>query len=844
MNNILHHKKYLVLALMVLVLFSPLGATLAHAQATPATSAPTTPTQTPNFFSCVGSTGNVATCSVYFMAIVINSIIGFFVSTGAFLVRIGLQFNDNIVDSPAVQIGFSVVLSLANLGFVLGIIIIALATIVRNQTYGIKQLLWKLVVMAILVNFGLVIAAPIISFADSMSQFFVTAIGGNTTTVAGATDGYESFVMQMTNAFQPQAVALPQMTTQSAATTVGLTTCEFGLTNNPAVVAFCQKLLGVEASQTPPDTFMQTLIAVFFGISYGATVAFTFLVLAVLLLVRYLFLSGLLIVLPLAWLTWIFPKFDNSFHKWWNNFVKWVMFPPLALFFIYLGFQTATTTTSALAYEQLATQLPTQAVNGPEWSMVAESGLSAAIPQVVNEVLLVGLTMMGLMFALSLSGKAGTIVVDTGKSGAKMAAGYVGKKTKQAAGRAVPQNLKQKLQGAQYSSLLLPKRLQVAAGVGLGNLERAGRGDMVAAQTKKAETLAKDPAQFARILQAKAGEFGKGAISKDAQMAMLGQLAKDEVLQREVNKQGDIVGGKHVTSFLRENEADFKSGQQEKVLDTLKDKYGVTLLENAEKSKDAQKIVLELAGKEKLQEIKTIKEDLAAGKPVSDSDKKRWRDYSDREDYLEYVEKNAVGPKADLMSGTERQELANMRAMEATKGDYMTPADKTKYAEAKDVFDKNNPKGWVARNPAEAAEVFQDHQKALEKLDREGKPKPLTFEPAAVQAMQEAILTSMAEGFSPQNARALIEAIGKKNNLKYFESAMSDLEARDSEKATQIKLLAASNKPLADWIMKNPGRTIVDLGQMFGIKPVVKKGTDKTGDPKNKGDDDDDNATA
>jgi hypothetical protein len=167
----------------------------------------------------------------------------------------------------------------------------------------------------------------------------------------------------------------------------------------------------------------------------------------------------------------------------------------------------------------------------------------------------------------------------------------------------------------------------------------------------------------------------------------------------------------------------------------------------------------------------------------------------------------------------------------------MTDDDKTKYAEAKDVFDKNNPKGWVTRNPAEAADIFQDHDKAREKLIREGKPTPLTIEPAAVQMMQEAILTSMAEGFSPQNARGLIEAIGKKNNLKYFENAMSDLEARDSEKATQIKLLAASNKPLADWIMKNPGRTIVDLGQMFGIKPVPKS-------KRAKDDDDDDNATA
>ena len=55
----------------------------------------------------------------------------------------------------------------------LGIIVIALATILRIESYSIKKMLWKLVVMAILVNFGLVIIAPIFGFSNALTQYFL-----------------------------------------------------------------------------------------------------------------------------------------------------------------------------------------------------------------------------------------------------------------------------------------------------------------------------------------------------------------------------------------------------------------------------------------------------------------------------------------------------------------------------------------------------------------------------------------------------------------------------------------------------------------------------------------------
>jgi hypothetical protein len=450
------HKKWFIVG-MVLVLFSPFGitqnstspssaiapthgtvaishsssktfnfpvsfsGTVAFAQDKKPDNSP--PPQTPSLLDCVAS---AASCGIFYTAYIINTIVALFVNLGAWLVGLGLEFNDNVFNSPAVQTGFSVSLAIANLGFVLGIIIIALATIIRNQTYGIKQLLWKLVVMAILVNFGLVIMAPIVGFANSMSTYFI-----NATSPSAATGGYVGYVSTMTKAFAPQAL----MGNPPTADPVGVaatTACQAVTAN---LFNLCTLVGKFASTAAAPDTLIQTTMAMVFGIVFSAMTAFTFLCLAVLLIIRYLMLGGLLIILPLAWLMWIFPKFSSNFSKWWDTFIKWTFFPPLALFFIYLAFLTAANTggTSGNTYLTTTTSYATD-VKGPAGAIATQTGLVHPVQQAADEVLLVGLTIMGLMFANSLSGKAGQAVVHGATAGSRAVGGYVGRKGKRWAG--------------------------------------------------------------------------------------------------------------------------------------------------------------------------------------------------------------------------------------------------------------------------------------------------------------------------------------------------------------------------------------------------------------------------
>src|ERR1700722_12949582 len=137
---------------------------------------------------------------------------GVAISIETWLVGAMLGINTGVFQSEIVQKGFGVTLSIANLGFVLGIIVIALATILHRETYGWKKILWKLVFAAILVNFSLVIAAPIFGLGNSFTQYFLNCVdpsgGGCTGQGAGVglvnSNSMNDFAKNLAGAFNPQ----------------------------------------------------------------------------------------------------------------------------------------------------------------------------------------------------------------------------------------------------------------------------------------------------------------------------------------------------------------------------------------------------------------------------------------------------------------------------------------------------------------------------------------------------------------------------------------------------------------------------------------------------------------
>lgn len=305
--------KSLVVSLALLFLI--IGSQTIMAQATPSA----VPAKgVAGFLGNLFSINNIFSAAITFPAMVIGYIAGFIASivfsVGGWLIQIAFNMNDNLLSpgSP-VLVGWQEVLTFANLGFVLAIIIIAFATIFRVQSYAMKQTLWKLIVAALLVNFSLVIAGAFINVADILGKHFLreAKLGGQ---------GWFAFSDTLAGLFRAQAFF------KFADLTEGF---DRGVLEEAAGMANAASA-GV----------LTNVASIFFAAFFTLISALTLLAIAVMLFIRYIYLGVLLIIVPIVWLAWIFPATAGWWKQWWEKFFRWTFFAPIMLFFLSLTVKT------------------------------------------------------------------------------------------------------------------------------------------------------------------------------------------------------------------------------------------------------------------------------------------------------------------------------------------------------------------------------------------------------------------------------------------------------------------------------------------------------------------------
>jgi hypothetical protein len=488
---------------------------------------------------------NLFTCALYGVTYFVNKVVSSGIVVVAAIISILLLTTNGLVNANIVQIGFSTCLAFANLGFVLAIIFIAIATILRSQTYGAKQVLWKLVVMAILVNFGLVITGPVIAVANSITNYFVSSMGG------------QNFVAVFTSELAPQIFTQPQNTSASDPSQATLNCSNISQvpsiqppqTSSGIMNTFASMMseewnsditsvkIGCVAggilanisgwnssgstsgasSGSTADSFAQTVVALVFSSLILAVIAFTLLVLAVLLIIRYVYLAFLLILLPLAWLMWIFPGTKNQFEKWLHNFIHWTFFPPLSFFFLYLTVLFFNQT------NQFAQKITTD-------SAIIQTTVTAAA---LSGIMMCAFSLASLFAANSLGITGASAAISLGKSASRWvggkAGGFAARQGKRAATNMVPQKTMEKLQGGQYR--FIPKRLQVAAGVGLSNVKKAGGAKLVDQESAWAKEHSEDPKEAERLL-------ASGGLTRYQRVALLKSMGMQGRLGDNVKIEG------------------------------------------------------------------------------------------------------------------------------------------------------------------------------------------------------------------------------------------------------------------------------------------------------------------
>ncbi len=194
-----------------------------------------------------------------------------------------------ILGSPVITVIWTMVRDVLNLSFILILLFSAFATIFQVDRYHVRNVIVRLVIMALLVNFSLPIAKVIIDASNIIMYFFVNQLFPTTVT------GFE----------------IPQI---------------FGKATNIVDV-----FVPIGALNDPTIGYMLTaaLFAFFYMISM--------MTIAGILVVRLIVLAILMIFSPIGFVAMILPQTQGYAQKWWSNLFKYAFNGPILVFMLFFA---------------------------------------------------------------------------------------------------------------------------------------------------------------------------------------------------------------------------------------------------------------------------------------------------------------------------------------------------------------------------------------------------------------------------------------------------------------------------------------------------------------------------
>lgn len=227
----------------------------------------------------------------------VNQLIRLFSLLTAYIVGLMVLIakQNNFINAEPVALGFPIVRDLANMVFIIALLIIAAGTILRLENYRYNRLLGRLIVMAFLVN-----------LARFITGFFIQTS--------------QIFMLTFVNAFKDIAL--------------GNFAYMFGLDK---VLTFTRDHVNSNDSGAIFITLVAGLAMMI--IAFSVTLALT-----VILIVRIIALWVLTILSPLAYALRIIPNTEKYASQWWSEFGKYLVTGPVLAFFLWLALALAAAT--------------------------------------------------------------------------------------------------------------------------------------------------------------------------------------------------------------------------------------------------------------------------------------------------------------------------------------------------------------------------------------------------------------------------------------------------------------------------------------------------------------------
>jgi hypothetical protein len=266
------------------------------------------------------------------------------------------------ISAPAVGFGWKIVRDICNMFFVVIMLVIAFATVLRVEKYSYEKLLPKLIIMAILINFSKMICGLIIDVSQVVMLTFVNSFKD----VAG------------TN--------LTQM--------MGLNTITSMNAN--------------DANTDSDVTGWSILGAYVLAIIYIIISLITIITMVLMLAMRIVMMWIYVVLSPMAYLLGAFPDGQKYASKWWTEFSQNVIVGPVLAFFIWLSFASLGGVTDQASIGGVTSAAPTGSEVTGSNNEGSESLTVAGSPNhMLNFVISIAMLYGGLQISQSIGGAAG-----------------------------------------------------------------------------------------------------------------------------------------------------------------------------------------------------------------------------------------------------------------------------------------------------------------------------------------------------------------------------------------------------------------------------------------------------
>lgn len=190
--------------------------------------------------------------------------------------------------NPVIETGLKVTQGFANMFLVLILVYIAIAVILRLRDYEAKKLLPIFIVVALLVNFSPVICGLIVDASNIIMNFFIQDLGVDVFSETMGTR-VEKMKIEFSDDLTPETSPLAQL----------------------AQLAILVPFLLV--------------------------LSFILLLFTFIFMLRYLAIWLLVILSPIAFISYILPITRKYFEQWWRQFINWCFVGVTCGFFLYLA---------------------------------------------------------------------------------------------------------------------------------------------------------------------------------------------------------------------------------------------------------------------------------------------------------------------------------------------------------------------------------------------------------------------------------------------------------------------------------------------------------------------------